>query len=123
MAQTACEELATTYLKNKLLNNNYSFQLSDKTGYELVDLAEQIHSINKEPTIKPDVNNYRIHPKNNYKHKKDAKPFQKNREQNNGNTGYQKGNNYGTKNATPYKNRENKKFVYFIGKIKNSYIL
>ena len=51
------ESLASTYLKAKCLNSNLNFQLSEKSGTSLVDLATDILNITKNPTISA-VNNF-----------------------------------------------------------------
>ena len=50
------ESLASTYFKAKFLKTNYTFQLSDKSGSELVDLAREIMTISKHPTVSSTVN-------------------------------------------------------------------
>jgi len=45
------KSLASTYLKAKCLKNNLSFQLSEKLGRELVDLAQEILNITKTPVV------------------------------------------------------------------------
>jgi len=49
--EKTCENLSSTYLKSKILRNNYHFQLSEKCGFDLVELAEQIQSINMTPAV------------------------------------------------------------------------
>jgi len=49
--QKTCQNLSSTYLKSKVLRDNYHFQLSEKCGFDLVELAEQIQSINMTPVV------------------------------------------------------------------------
>jgi len=55
--QNMVESLSSTYLKAKVLKSNYNFQLSEKKGFELVDLAVEIYSISKQPGI-AQINNF-----------------------------------------------------------------